>query len=337
MEETNMDLADISERIIKVKGTMKKAGAFFFLLMLFEIPVALLIYRVQGKFAGEYRTLISILMTQGYLLLGAIIYILIAKIHLREDLWMKKYKISTFFLSILVLITASPMATWFNLISQLFVRNTTSQAIFTVTERVPVWLGILIIGCLPGFIEETLYRGIIFSAFRKRSVLTGVVISSLCFGLMHMNFNQILYAIYLGVVFALLVEATGSLFSTMILHMLFNAVNTAYVYILPVLYEWLGRFSPEYADMDIESLFEQSYSAAQLMPTIISVTPFAIGGIVLTILLLKAIASINGRTFTWEYIRGDKKEVSAVNPITVFLVLGWLFCLANAVSSAMAG
>lgn len=336
MEENNIVLTDNSQ-IVQVKGTMKKAGAFFFLLMLFEIPAAFLIQLVQRQFPGDYRTLISILMTQGYLLLGAVLYILVTKLHFREDLGIKKYKISTFFLSLVVLITASPMATWLNLVSQLVVRNTTSQAIFTVTQKVPIWLGVLIIGCLPGFIEETLYRGIIFSAFRKRSVLTGIVISSLCFGLMHMNFNQILYAIYLGIVFALLVEATGSLVSTMILHMLFNAVNTAYVYILPVLYEWLGRFYPEYKDMDFDSLFNQSYSAAQLMPSVIALIPWAVGGVVLAVLLLKAIASINGRTFTWEYIRGDKTEVSSTNPVTVFLILGWLFCLANAVLSALAG
>lgn len=336
MEENNIELTNNSQTV-QVKGTMKKAGAFFFLLMLFEIPAAILIQLVQRQFSEDYRTLISILMTQGYLLLGAVLYILVTKLHFREDLGIKKYKISTFFLSLVVLITASPMATWLNLVSQLFVRNTTSKAIFTVTQKVPIWLGVLIIGCLPGFIEETLYRGIIFSAFRKRSVLTGIVISSLCFGLMHMNFNQILYAIYLGIVFALLVEATGSLVSTMILHMLFNAVNTAYVYILPVLYEWLGRFYPEYKEMDFDSLFNQSYSAAQLMPSVIALIPWAIGGVVLAVLLLRAIAGINGRTFTWEYIRGDKTEVSSTNPVTVFLILGWLFCLANAVLSAMAG
>lgn len=334
MEENKIDLEDNSQRM-RVKGTMKKAGAFFFLLMFFEIPAAMLIGVVQSRFPGEYSTLISILMTQGYLLLGAGLYILIAPLRFKEDLWIKKYRISTLFLSLVVLITASPMSIWLNLISQLFVKNSTSQAVLSVTQRVPMWLGVLIIGCLPGFIEETLYRGIIFSAFRKRSVLTGVVISSLCFGLMHMNFNQIFYAIYLGVIFAFLVEATGSLISTMILHMLFNAVNTAYVYILPILYKWLSGFTLEYADM--ESLLDQSYSAIQLMPSIVVFTPFAAGGTVLTVLLLKTIARINGRTFTWEYICGEKKEVSKTNPITVFLVLGWVFCLANAVVRALAG
>lgn len=309
---------------------MKKAGLFFFLLMLFEIPVSVLIALVQGQFSPEYRTLISILMTQGYLLLGAILYMVITKTHFVADLQVKKYRLSTFFLSLVILMTASPMASWLNIFSQLFATNDTSGAIFDVTQQVPMWLGILIIGCLPGFIEETLYRGIIYTAFRKRSVLTGIIISALSFGLMHMNFNQMMYAAYLGVVFALIVEATGSLVSTMLLHMLFNAINTSYVYFLPKLYAWMGQFSPEYANMDMEALFSQTPEKTQLISMLGLLTPFAIGGIVFTILLLKAVANINGRPFSWAYICGDKEEVKQTQPVNVFLILGWIFCLAFA-------
>lgn len=208
--------------------------------------------------------------------------------------------------------------------------------IFDVTQNVPMWLGVLIIGCLPGFVEETLYRGIIFTAFRKRSVLTGIVISALCFGLMHMNFNQMLYAIYLGVIFALIVEATGSLVSTMILHMLFNAVNTVYVYILPMYYEWMEKYSSEYASVDMESLFNTVPTTAQLMMTAAFLAPFAIGGLVLTILLLKAIAKQNGRTLTVASICGRKEEVKQTKPVNVFLILGWIFCLVICIGNLFA-
>lgn len=324
-------------QMVSTDGAMKKAGAFFFFLMLLEIPLAFLIAVVQNALPADYATLISILFTQGYLLLGAVLYILVTKTRFRADLQVKKYRISTFFLSLVLLVTAAPMATWLNVFSQLFAKNQTSGAIFSVTQSVPAWLGVLIIGCLPGFIEETLFRGIMYSAFRKRSVLTGIIISALSFGLMHMNFNQILYAIYLGVIFALTVEATGSLVSTMIMHMLFNAVNTAYIYILPKLYAFMGQFSEEYANVDIEAAFNQTVTKSQLLPMLVILTPFAIGGLVLTLLLLKAIAHINGRAFTWEYIRGKKEEAVKTKPVNVFLILGWVFCLANACLNLFAG
>lgn len=324
-------------QMVSTDGAMKKAGAFFFLLMLLEIPLAFLIGFMQNALPADYATLISILFTQGYLLLGAVLYMLVTKTRFRADLQVKKYRISTFFLSLVLLVTAAPMATWLNVFSQLFAKNQASGAIFSVTQSVPAWLGVLIIGCLPGFIEETLFRGIMYSAFRKRSVLTGIVISALSFGLMHMNFNQILYAVYLGVIFALTVEATGSLVSTMIMHMLFNAVNTSYIYILPKLYEFMGQFSEEYANVDMEAAFNQSVTKDQLLPMLVVLTPIAIGGLVLTLLLLKAIAHINGRTFTWEYIRRKKEDAADTNPVNVFLILGWVFCLANAFLNLLAG
>lgn len=321
----------------KVETAMRQAGLFFFVLLVVELPVSLLINYVQMQFDTRYETLISVLMTQGYLLLAAVIYIVITGKKFARDLQVRPYKISTFFLSILLLLVASPMATWLNVLSQLFAKNETSGAIYDITQNVPAWLGILIIGCLPGFVEETIYRGILFSAFRKRSVLTGVMVSGLSFGLMHMNFNQIPYAIYLGIVFALLVEATGSLVSSMILHMFFNAWNTAYLYILPKVYDFLGQFSAEYAGLDLETELARTPDKAQLLMLLEAFAPMAIGGLVLMVLILKAIAKKNGRVFTWESIRGRKEEAAGIGMVNIWIILGWIFCLTFAFMNLYGG
>ncbi|MDE6434075.1 MAG: CPBP family intramembrane metalloprotease [Lachnospiraceae bacterium] len=324
---------DKEERNLDVSKSMKRASVFFFLVMVFEIPMAMLVYKLQSIMPEEYGSLISILMTQGYLLVAAIIYLIVTKTSPMKDLRMKKYKISTFFLSLVVLVTSAPMATWLNALSQLFAKNETSAAIFQVTEMVPMWLGILIIGFLPGLVEETLYRGIMLTAFRKRSVLTGIVVSALSFGLMHMNFNQIMYAIYLGVVFALVVEATGSLISTMVLHMLFNGMNVAYVYILPKLFDYMAQYSEEYAGINMEEVMSAQPAKSQILAMLTVIAPFAVGGLVLTWLLLRVIAKINGQNLTWAALRGEKSEVKKTKPMNVFLIIGWIFCLALAISA----
>lgn len=315
----------------ETKG-MKKASIFFLVIMVMELPMANVIFAVQKALPAKYEVLISILGTQGYLLLAAIIYLLITRQSLKKDLWLHGYKVSSFFLSLLVLITAAPMASWLNVFSQLFAKNTTSAAIFKVTEVVPMWLGILIIGFLPGFVEETIYRGIIQSAFRKHSVLMGVIVSALSFGLMHLNFNQILYAIYLGIVFALVVEATGSLTSTMVLHMLFNGINTAYIYILPKFYQKLGEYYTEYADFNMEAMLKEQPTATQLISMLVALTPLAAGGLALTMLLLKTIAKMNGRELTWKSICEKRENMSAAKPVNGFLIVGWAFCLLIAIT-----
>ena len=317
----------VKDESVGIRKDIKRAGLFFFLLMILEIPVAVVIGVVQLKFPSEKGTLISVVMTQAYLLLAALIYILVSGKSFTMDLNVKKYKLSSFFLSLLVLICASPMATWLNVFSQFFAKNETSKAIFEITENVPAWLAVLIIGCLPGFVEETIYRGILYSAFRKYSVLAGAIISAACFGLMHLNFNQMLYAIYLGLIFAFLVEATGSLASTMILHMLFNAVNTCYLFVLPALLEYLNKMGVEQADLNIEELLSKTPTASELLSSLQLLTPIAVIGMFFTILLIRKIAEINGRELSWNYICEKHQEAQDVKPISVWLILGWVFCL----------
>lgn len=60
------------------------------------------------------------------------------------------------------------------------------------------------------------------------------------FGCMHMNLNQFIYAFALGVYLAFLVEATGSVFSSMLAHFTLNATSTVMSYFLPLIYEQIG-------------------------------------------------------------------------------------------------
>lgn len=327
-----MDLENTGD-VIETKKAMRNAGIFFLLVILMETPYAFLVHTVAGFFPKNYYVLVSIFMTQGYLLICGLIYMAVTKTKFKRDLQIKKFRVSSFFLSLLVLITAAPMATWLNAFSQLFAKNEIAGGIFSFTEIVPAWAGVMIAGCLPGFIEEFLYRGIIFSAFKKRSILTGVIVSAVSFGLMHLNFNQIMYAVYLGIIFALVVEATGSLVSTMILHMLFNAINTLYLYILPIMFKFMEQYSGEYANVDMNEMLSETANKSEILMMLAVIGPFAIGGLVLTFLILKQIAKINGRTFTWTFFKGDKEEVKKTNPVMICLMIGWLLCLINATAA----
>lgn len=332
-----LQMAPKDKHLKETKSAMSHAGIFFFLVMLLEIPLSVVIVIAGGSIPADYLVLVSVLVTQVYLLFCGVLYLIIKRKTVSlSEMGFRKYKLSSFFLSLVALLCATPMSTWLNLLSQLFAKNEIGNAIFEITQVLPAWTAILVVGCLPGFVEELLYRGIMYNAFRKRSILTGIVVSSLAFGLMHMNFNQIMYAIYLGVLFAFIVEATGSLFSTMILHMLFNAVNTAYLYILPKLYDFLATYSAEYANMNLEDMMNETPTKQELLSSVIMFTPMAFVGLFLTVLLLRQIAKLNGRELSIAYICGNKEEVKQTKPWNVPLVLGCLFCVVMAVASMMA-
>ncbi len=333
-QEEAAQMVEKDKRRKETKSAMSHAGIFFFLVMFLEIPLSAVVLILSGVISADYTVLFSVLVTQVYLLLCGVLYLVIKRKTVRlDEIGFRKYKLSSFFLSLVALLCATPMSTWLNLLSQLFAKNEIGNAIFEITQVLPAWLAIIVIGCLPGFVEELLYRGIMYNAFRKRSVLTGVIVSALAFGLMHMNFNQIMYAVYLGVLFAFIVEATGSLFSTMILHMLFNAVNTAYLYILPKLYDFLATYSAEYADMNLEEMMNQTPTKQEILTSVIMFTPMAFIGLFLTVLLLRQIAKLNGRELSIAHICGNKEEVKQTKPWNVPLVLGFIFCIVMAVAS----
>ena len=51
----------------------------------------------------------------------------------------------------------------------------------------------------PAIVEELAYRGFILGNYRYGGRLAAIIISGIMFGVMHMNFNQMAYAMILGI------------------------------------------------------------------------------------------------------------------------------------------
>ena len=313
-----------------IKKDIVNAGRFFFLLIVLQIPLGTLVYTLQSYFSLDKEILVSIAATQGYLLIMALLFIAITGKKFNTDLEMKGYRPSSFFLSLLVLIAASPMAVLLNLLSQFCADNQVSVAIYELITSLPIGVCLFVVGAVPGFIEELLYRGIIYTSFRKYSILTGIIVSGLSFGLMHMNLNQIPYAIYLGIIFALVREATGSLLSSMIMHMIFNMVNTLYLYAIPMLNKLAASMGAG-EEKSFEELANQKLTNGQLISYIKMFAPGAIIGVVITLLIINLIAQINGRSISFETIckkNYDTSDDVRVRPVTIGLIVGWIICIA---------
>lgn len=134
-----------------------------------------------------------------------------------------KIKISTALMTVLFAFLAIPAATLMNILSMFFVENTVSQM---SPQMLNTGFGLcfLAIAVYGPFVEEVVFRGAIFGGMRESaSVWKSMLLSALLFGMMHMNFNQVGYAFVLGISMALLVEATGSIWASIIFHITVNA------------------------------------------------------------------------------------------------------------------
>ncbi len=88
-----------------------------------------------------------------------------------------------------------------------------------------VWINLLVIAFLPALCEEVFYRGFLVSAFKETSSgKSAILLSSILFGLMHIDFIRIIPTTLLGITFGYAVYKTGSLFIPMLMHFLNNAM-----------------------------------------------------------------------------------------------------------------
>lgn len=165
----------------------------------------------------------NLVISELIILLPGVVCLLVTKSGFGESLGFHKIKISSVLMIVLFTFLCMPFVTVLNSISMFFVEN----AVYAMQDNIlemgfPAML--LLMGIYGPFCEEFVFRGVIYRGYKKSgSVFWAILLSALLFGLMHLNFNQALYAFALGILLALLVEATGSLWASVICHMVFNS------------------------------------------------------------------------------------------------------------------
>ena len=109
------------------------------------------------------------------------------------------------------------------LIEQAGIPNTMEET-FIAMSRNP--FGVLSIALLAPILEELLFRGAIQGRLQTRweNPWKAIIISSLIFGVVHMNPAQIPFAFLLGMIFGWLYYRTGSLLPGIVGHVLNNSV-----------------------------------------------------------------------------------------------------------------
>lgn len=83
----------------------------------------------------------------------------------------------------------------------------------------------LLLAVMPAICEELVFRGIIYNGFRRKyNVKISVILSAVLFTLIHFSIYKTFYQLILGVVLALLVYYTGTIFYSMVFHFVNNFI-----------------------------------------------------------------------------------------------------------------
>ncbi len=200
--------------------------------ILFTFMVAsylLLIYIVRLIPADVLNINIRLILPELIMLLPAFLYVTVLKPDNLGRINFSFPSLTNVIKIILFTFCVMPFITILNSISSIFVENHAANTMSYLTSN-PLWLNILFIALIPAVCEEYLFRGLLFHGYKKRNPLKAVLMSSLLFGLIHMNVNQFVYAFVMGCILCMLVYITGTVLSSMIAHFIFNGINVVLSY-----------------------------------------------------------------------------------------------------------
>lgn len=316
-------------------------------LFLYTVLLSIAASFINGKLYKETNSMSLIaLSSQIILITPSVVYFISNKKNPLKLLRFNKISFSSVVLLILFTFLLTPVMTFINALSLLIFKNETVNSILSVVDESGLLLSLLLIAIIPSIFEELVYRGVFYMGYQKvldsfdevdrpismKRIRYSIILSAILFAIIHMNGNQFSYALVMGIVFALVIEATNSLFSTMIIHFLINGTSIIISYMAPKLIEMLHRFSSsENADMDkIQESLTVLPENFSLPMVAMSYGPAAIISAVLAIIVFRTIAKNHNR---WEHIVdiftkkdsdiGEKKSIKEILP----LIIGIIICV----------
>ncbi len=292
----------------------KKANWLFLVIILVHIAVVTLLYWAGDRIT--FSIIANFLLSEAIIIGPAILFLLPMKGRVNEALGFHKIRISTCFMIVLFTILVMPLVTVLNALSLFFTDNAVAAM---QDDIVGVPLGVMwfLIGIYGPFCEEFVFRGVLYTGYKRTGKVIGaVLLSSLTFGLMHMNFNQALYAFAIGLLLAMLVEVTGSLWASTLCHMIFNSLQVCLMFFSDWLVDtFYGGTLPQTEISNVELM-----AALSVYLVIAAVTtPIAI-------CVLAWMAKNENRV---EIIRGlrIRKEGQGEYLISIPLITGIMLCL----------
>lgn len=300
-----------------------RSGRAFLAFVIVDILFVTAIYAVllSGGSVPDLDFAQNILLSESIVLLPILFMALIQKekgTKINDFLGFHKIRFTTILLVILYTILCIPLANFMNAVSMLFVDNVVGQVAGEVADM-PFWLMFLTMAMFGPMCEELAFRGVIYHGYRRsRNLVGAVIMSALAFGIMHMNFNQLGYAFALGVMMALLMEATGSIWATFIMHMVFNGQSVVTLFVEKMMYG--------------SEIFDQadSYGTNDLLVVIGIYAVIATVCTTLAVYLLNAIAEREGRHHFLQVVwntRYNKAERLVTPAFVAAIVLAVIFMI----------
>lgn len=199
----------------------KSANIFMLLFLIYSIfiPIAL------AFVPKEYFEYIMVLQDIFLILIPVAVYFLLTKRKVTDVIPLNKLSLKNIGYVILITLLSWPLFVLVSSISSMFATTAINDSITEYIEGYSMLTCVVAFAAMPAVFEEVLCRGVIMSNYKTTSPVIMYVISALFFGFIHMNFQQMSYAIVAGIILAFMVHQTNSIFASVLSHFVINGTQ----------------------------------------------------------------------------------------------------------------
>lgn len=298
----------------------KKVNWLFLTTLLVEAAVMAFMYLCSDISLGIIE---SLLLSQLIVLVPAVLFLFGTRTDPGRLIVHNRPKFTTTLLVVVFTFLCMPAIIAVNAFSMLFVDNEVA-GLQSYMLSVPWWQILLMVGIIGPVSEEFVFRGVIYHGYKTSQRFVGsMLLSALLFGLTHLNFNQMSYAVLVGIVSVLLLEGSGSIFYSMLFHICINTTNVVQMLVQKAQGTIMSQEeSMAYIERTMQMPYKQALAVSVSVYAVIAAGAAALAGCLLYLIVKKE----NRVQHMQQLLRGNTGE-KRTKLISVPLVISVVLCL----------
>ena len=209
--------------------TTEEAGTWFIILAV--------VFLTLGAYVQSRELISGLLITEfGIIALPSFIYAVVKRKDLKKIYRFNKIPVSAIFKIVGIAALMLPVIAVANLITLFFIEllgTSLPSSVPTASSGLEYMLLFAVIAGSAGICEEIFFRGVILNAYESElGRKWGAIFSGVLFGLFHFNPQNLFGPILLGILFAYLVQVTGSIWAGIIAHTANNGIAVTAGYLI---------------------------------------------------------------------------------------------------------
>lgn len=304
----------------------KKVNWLFLTTLLVEAAVMAFMYLRSDISLGIIE---SLLLSQLIVLVPTVLFLLGTRTDPGRLIAHNRPKLTTALLVVVFTFLCMPAIIAVNAFSMLFVDNEV-VGLQSYMLSVPWWQILLMVGIIGPVSEEFVFRGVIYHGYKTSQRFVGsMLLSALLFGLTHLNFNQMSYAVLVGIVSVLLLEGSGSIFYSMLFHICINTTNVVQMLVQKAQGTIMSQEeSMAYIEQTMHMPYKQALAVSVSVYAVIAAGAVALAGC-LFYLIVKKENRVQHMQQLLHGNTGEKKTKLISVPLVISVVLCLLYMTAD--------